>query len=99
MVAVIVPDESAAKKWAANEGLTVDFEELCTLEQTNKYIMSELASKGKELGLFGFEVPRAIHIHNALMTPESDLMTPTFKLKRNIAEKFFRPQIDQMYGH
>ena len=99
VVAVVVPDEANLKKWAEAEGHPWDFRDLCGTEELKKHIQSEIEKSAKEEGLLGFEIPRGIYIHNEPFTPESDILTPTFKLKRNIAAKIFRNQIDQMYGH
>jgi len=98
VVAIVVPDEANLEKWASKEGHSGDFKELCDMEETKNYIHSEIKGHAKAEGLLGFEIPKVIHIHNELFTPESDILTPTFKLKRNIAAKVFRPQIDEMYG-
>ena len=98
VVTVVVPDEINLTKWASEEGHSGDFKELCALEETKDYILSEIGKHGKSEGLLGFEIPKSIYVYNALFTPESDILTPTFKLKRNIAAKVFRSQIDEMYG-
>ena len=98
VVAIVVPDEPNLLKWASAEGHSGGFTELCALEETKNYIHGELTNQGRAESLLGFEIPKTIHIHNELFTPESDILTPTFKLKRNIAAKVFRPQIDAMYG-
>ncbi|OBA22086.1 acetyl-CoA synthetase-like protein [Metschnikowia bicuspidata var. bicuspidata NRRL YB-4993] len=48
-------------------------------------------------GLAGFEKLKNLYIEYEPLTLERDVITPTVKLKRPIAAKFFRPQIDQMY--
>jgi len=98
VVAVVVPDEANLKKWAEAEGKNFDFRDLCGSEDLKKHIQSGIGKAAKEEGLLGFEIPRNIYVHNEPFTPESDILTPTFKLKRNIAAKVFRNQIDQMYG-
>jgi long-chain acyl-CoA synthetase len=54
--------------------------------------------KAKEAGLFGFEIPQKSHITAIAFTPDNDLLTPTFKLKRNEAKKFFLNEIKELYG-
>jgi long-chain acyl-CoA synthetase len=51
----------------------------------------------KEAGFFGFEIPSAVHLTSALFSVENDLLTPTFKLKRNEAKKHFFNEIKNMY--
>lgn len=58
----------------------------------------ELAPFAKRAGLNGFEQIKAVHIHLEPFTPENDLLTPTFKTKRNVASKRFRPEIDGLYA-
>jgi long-subunit acyl-CoA synthetase (AMP-forming) len=50
------------------------------------------------LQLKGFEMARAIRVVAEPFTPENDLLTPTFKLKRNVAKTRFQPLIDEMYA-
>jgi long-chain acyl-CoA synthetase len=44
-----------------------------------------------------FEVPKAIFVESELFSVENDLLTPSFKLKRNVAQKKYRQQIDLLY--
>ena len=94
----MVPDEENLKKWGEAKGKDFDFRKLCDTEDLKRHIVSEIAKSAKEYGLFGFEIPRLVYVHNEPFTPESGILTPFFKLKRNIAAKVFRPQINEMYG-
>ncbi|GEQ72811.1 hypothetical protein JCM33374_g6499 [Metschnikowia sp. JCM 33374] len=48
-------------------------------------------------GLSGFEKIKNLYVEFEPLTLERDVITPTVKLKRPIAAKFFRAQIDAMY--
>jgi len=48
--------------------------------------------------LKGFEMLKAIRIHDDLFTAENGLLTPTFKMKRHEAKKLFQNEIDSMYA-
>ena len=48
--------------------------------------------------LKGFEMARGLRLVAEPFTLENDLLTPTFKLKRNVAKKVFQGLIDEMYG-
>lgn len=57
--------------------------------------MNQLASDNKFNGL---ERPKKIHLCAQEFVKENpDMMTPSLKLKRNVAAKYFRQVIDQMY--
>jgi len=42
LVAVVVPNEEVANKWAYTNGHISSFDKLCSLDQLNKYVLSEL---------------------------------------------------------
>jgi len=44
------------------------------------------------------EKPKQIVLLKDAFSQEDDLLTPTMKLKRNVAKVFFKDQIDQMYS-
>lgn len=44
LVAVVVPHEENTKKWAYSHGHMGSFSELCSLEQLQKHVLSELKS-------------------------------------------------------
>jgi len=54
----------------------------------------QLCNKNK---LSGLEKPKDIYLTSEAFTIENNLMTPTFKLKRNVAREHFKPQITAMY--
>ena len=53
--------------------------------------------KAKEYKLTSLEKLRVIHLTSKPFTVENNLVTPTFKLKRNIASKAFEEEIKKMY--
>ena len=57
-----------------------------------------MADKAKEYSLTSLEKIRKIHLTAEPFTVENDIITPTFKIKRNVAKKVFQTQIDQMYA-
>lgn len=62
-----------------------------------KLILEEINRLTKEKKLSSLEKPKDIFISKDGFTIENNLLTPTFKLKRNIAREYFRGQIDEMY--
>lgn len=57
--------------------------------------MDELAKVNK---LSGLEKIKKLHLHGEAFTIANDLVTPTFKLKRNVAKKLFQSVFDKMYA-
>jgi len=99
LVAIIVPDEVILMKWAKeNELGNKSFEELCKDEKVKNHILQALIKYGREDGLKGFENIKNISLTHELFSAQNDLLTPTFKLKRNQAKIKFQNQIDSMYA-
>jgi len=53
--------------------------------------------KAKEYALNSLERIKAIYLTPEPFTVDNDIITPTFKIKRNIAKKVFAEQIAKMY--
>lgn len=60
------------------------------------YVLQEIRRAGKENGLNGYEIPQKIYLADDQFKEE--LMTPTFKLKRNVARDHFADIIAQLYS-
>jgi long-chain acyl-CoA synthetase len=98
LVAIVVPDEEYLKNWARQQGFTEkEFSQLCQKPEVKKAIMESMTQTGKETQLRGFEVVKDIYVHDKLFSVENDLLTPTFKLKRPQAKKYFEKQIEELY--
>lgn len=62
-------------------------------------LVSEIASKLKELGLARFEIPTKVKVDDTIWTPESGLVTASFKVQRNTLRKTYNAPgglLDQM---
>jgi len=96
LVCVVVPDpaglESAQKQLGLNSA-----EEVLASEEFKQMVLKDLDVIGRDAGQFGFEIPRAVSF---CTTPfeNLDLLTPTFKMKRNEARKQFEKQCEEMYS-
>ncbi len=52
---------------------------------------------GREKNLMGFELPKKIYLVKEPFSIENQIMTPTMKLRRHFAKKFFEEQINKLY--
>lgn len=102
LVAIIVPDEEPVRHWlTTNAPALVDqsFATICAAPELKAALMKDITSISRQQGLHGFETVRDICIESELFTAENDLVTPTFKLKRNKLRDAYQSQIDAMYMH
>lgn len=98
-VAVIVPEMGKVKHWARENGADEnDLKKVIKDAAFKKYLLDELGTLAKKNKLTGLEKPRDVFITDEPFSEDNKLLTPTFKLKRNIAAKYFKPQIDAMYS-
>jgi len=96
-VAIIVPEKKFVMKLAEELVITdKSFEDLCKETKINAEILKDLNKTGKASNLFGFELPKAIHLEP---TPFAnlDLTTPSLKVKRGPAKDYFTEIIIKMY--
>ena len=77
-------------------GETLD--EVCKSDEAKKMILENLKEVGNEKGLKHFEIPAKIHLTCTMFSVENNLLTPTFKAKRNEISKMFSSEIEQMYS-
>ena len=100
LVAVIVPNEEELTLWAQKNKVPFNsFAELVANPLVKQLLLDEMNAVAKEAQLKGFEVVKNIHLSHVLFSVDNELLTPTFKLKRNVAQKMFAKEIAAMYGH
>jgi len=97
VVAVVVPDQPVLEKWASDNSVSGVYSEVIKSAQVSELLLGEIKKKCKESGCFGFEIPARVHVTGTLFSVENDLLTPTFKLKRNEAKAHFINEIKAMY--
>ena len=61
-------------------------------------IIKELDKYGRKNGLKGFELPKKIHLCKEPFSVENQIVTPTMKIRRHIAKKYFEQEIKKLYG-
>lgn len=96
-VCVVVPEEEAIKKWCEDKSVT--FEDSVYENQDLKLaIIDDLYDLAQESKLNSLEMPSSVFLCKEPFSEDNNLLTPTFKFKRNIGKKHFAAQIDQMYN-
>ncbi|KAI8640333.1 hypothetical protein BD408DRAFT_404194 [Parasitella parasitica] len=98
LVGVIVPDKDSFSAWLAKTHASVPASEALENEEVKKDVLKVLNAYGKQNDLKGFEQIRDIHLTFDEFTIDNDLLTPTFKLKRESAKKVYQSQIEAMYA-
>ena len=105
LVAIVVPDEDPVRHWAKtnNEPETTSFADLCNNSKSPQLlkaaIMTDIQNLSRAGGLLGFETVKDIYLEHELFSAEKDLVTPTFKLKRNKLRDAYQGEIDAMYAN
>jgi len=76
------------KEWILNH---------CVLEDLKKQILTDINIVGRENGLCGYEIPRAVFLEPKPFSVESGVITPTFKLRRKAAAEKYASALKEMY--
>lgn len=105
LVAVIVPDVEKLVPWAkknkliaeSDEGSIATMRKLCQMAEVKMLIMKEIKKVSKMNKLHGYEIPKAIHVEADPFSVENELLTPSFKLKRNVALDKFKTVMAALY--
>ncbi|KAI8054543.1 hypothetical protein BDF22DRAFT_742476 [Syncephalis plumigaleata] len=99
LVGIIVPDEEELIKFAASHKMgDKSFKELCESEEIRQHILRQLNAFGKQNDLKGFENVKNIRLEHEQFSIDNDLLTPTFKIKRQPVQAKYQEVIDAMYA-
>jgi long-chain acyl-CoA synthetase len=102
-VAIVVPDEEPVRHWAKSNAEStllpdMSFHDVCQSIELKEAILSDIQRLSREQGLHGFEIIKDVHMESQLFSAEKDLITPTFKLKRNKLRDLYNKEIEAMYA-
>ncbi|KAI8868479.1 acetyl-CoA synthetase-like protein [Ramicandelaber brevisporus] len=105
LVGIVVPDEEALRAFVAEKipalksaAAKMSFQQLCESAQVRTTLVKDLDELRVKKGLMGFESLKDIHLAADPFSPENGILTPTLKLKRNVARDVYKKEIDAMYA-
>jgi long-chain acyl-CoA synthetase len=100
LVGIFVLDKENLARWASKQPklASMSYRDLCSSTEVSKVILQELGTFGKKSNLKGFEQVKAIYLTTNEFTIENELLTPTFKLKRELVHHLYQDQIKEMYN-
>jgi len=97
-VCVIVPNEKATLELAAQLGLqNKTMEELCNDDKINQAIFDDIKAHGQQKKLDRMEMPQKMVLTPTVWTPDTGLVTDSFKLKRKELSRTFAKELAAMY--
>jgi long-chain acyl-CoA synthetase len=100
LLAVCVAEKSEVKKLALEKGWITDGQdvsEILTKPELHQAILANFGELAKSNKLSGLEKIKKIHLIDEPFSMENDLLTPTFKIKRNVAKNKYKDQIAAIY--
>lgn len=101
LVGIVGIDYESGMEFLKSQGISNKLSTQEMLEMINqvqyKKAFLQLLNKTVEKSLLGIERLHNIHIEVNPLTVERDVVTPTFKIKRGIASKFFKNVFDRLY--
>jgi long-chain acyl-CoA synthetase len=96
-VALIVPSKLLLETMASNIGKELPYEALLRDVDVQQHILKNLIDHGMKNRLQKFEIPNAVTLVQEEWTPESGLITASFKVKRKMIQNVYQIEIDRMY--
>lgn len=95
---IAVPETLVIKKLAEEKKIAFTSDsDLFNNKDIKKIILENLLELAKTNKLSGLEKIKAIYLTSDPFSIENDILTPTMKIKRNIAAKVYANQIHEMY--
>ena len=95
-VAIVSPDEEQVKLWAEANGKEPS--SVFADPDFKAVVVDDMAQIAAAKQLSGLEKPKEIFLTSDPFSPDNGILTPTMKLRRNVARKVYQEQIDQMYS-
>lgn len=92
LLAIVVPELEQLKKGCSQREITIEGlgdDELVAQEDVHKMVIENFNELAKSNKLNGIEKIKKIFMTNEAFSMDNDILTPTFKIKRNIARKIF----------
>ncbi len=84
--------------WAKERGLPADVPSLCRDAGVQAAVMKSMQEEGRVAQLKGFEQVQALLLIPEPFTVENGMMTPTFKIKRNVVKDMHQREIEALYA-
>jgi len=95
---IAVPETPVIKKLAEEKKIVFTSDsDLFNNKDIKKIVLDNLTDLAKTNKLSGLEKIKAIYLTSDPFSIENDILTPTMKIKRNIAAKVYDEQIKEMY--
>ena len=101
LIAFIYPNKKEIIKLLKNKHNDVNeenYKEHLDDEDIKKEIIKDIDIYGRKNDLKGFELPKKIHLCKEPFSIENQIITPTLKIRRHQAKKYFQKEINALYG-
>lgn len=98
MIAIAVAEPGTIKRWATEKGLaTDDLHPYLSNDDLLKTIVGDFNRLAVENKFNSLEKIKQLYLTLEPFTQENDILTPTMKIKRNIAKKIYETEIAELY--
>lgn len=99
LVALVAPNPVQLNKLALQEKKNnLSFNELCKDKLITKLVCDAITEHGHRAHLHKTEIPAKVKLCAEDWQPDTGLVTAAYKIRRREIEKFYRNEINEMYG-
>ena len=101
LIAVIYPKSHDVIEFLKKKDENVSKENYKNYFENNelkKDILKDLETIGRKADFKGFEIIKKIYLSPETFSSENDLCTPTLKIRRHVAKKYFANKIKELYN-
>ena len=101
LIAIIVPNKAHVVEFLKKKGIECDVKNCQNYyenEELKNDILKDLENIGRKADFKGFEIIKKISLSPEPFTVENDLCTPTLKVRRHVAKKYFANKIKELYS-
>eukprot|EP01029_Cantina_marsupialis_P029604 TRINITY_DN781896_c0_g1_i1.p1 TRINITY_DN781896_c0_g1~~TRINITY_DN781896_c0_g1_i1.p1 ORF type:complete len:751 (+),score=219.54 TRINITY_DN781896_c0_g1_i1:99-2351(+) len=97
-IVIIEPIVKELLSFAKSNHISGSFEELLESKQLAKKALEAIAIQCRKHKLFGFMIPKRVRFVKENWTPDNDLVTSAFKLKRHNLKDYYGDLFEEMYS-
>ncbi|XP_022235865.1 long-chain-fatty-acid--CoA ligase 4-like [Limulus polyphemus] len=99
VVALVVPNQRQLHHLARSLGIEdISFEDMCMNKAIVAEVLKSLAEEGKKAKLQKMEIPQKIKLCFEQWSPDSGLVTATYKLRRKAVQDYYRDELADLYS-